>query len=95
MDSFLFMEVCMKKKIFLISLLVVIGAGFLIGCSNKQNNNDGSNADSGNEHQTGVLEQIVTEAATDVKEAVTDVKDKLEEVATDAATKAKDALEEH
>lgn len=83
----------MKKKIFLIGLLVVIGAGFLVGCSNKQHNNDGSNADSGNEHKTGVVEQIVTEAASDVKEAVTDVKDKIEQVATDAATKAKDALE--
>ncbi len=83
----------MKKKLFLISLLVIIGAGFLIGCNNKQQDNDGSNADPGNDHSTGVIEEIVTQAATDVKEAVTDVKDKLEDVATDAADKAKDALD--
>lgn len=81
----------MKKKIFLIGLLVVIGAGFLIGCNSKQQNNDGSNADPGNEHSTGVIEEMVTQAATDVKEAMTDVKDKLEDVATEA----KDALDGH
>jgi len=83
----------MKKKIFLISLLVIIGAGFLIGCNNKQQNNDGSNADSGKEHSTGVIEEIVTQAGTDIKEAATNVKDKIEDVATDAVNKAKDALD--
>lgn len=80
----------MKKKIFLIGLLMLVGTGVLVGCNNKQNNNDGSNANQGNEQQsTGVINEIVTDAVNGVKDAATKAGEKMQDMATDAASGAK------
>ena len=61
----------MKKcKLALVGLLLVLSMGVLVACGNEKN---GSNTDSGNNHEsTGVIEEIVTDAATGVKDAVTE-----------------------
>ena len=47
--------------------------GVLVACGNEKNEETGSNTDSGNNHEsTGVIEEIVTDAATGVKDAVTE-----------------------
>lgn len=64
----------MKKcKLALVGLLLVLSMGVLVACGNEKNEETGSNTDSGNNHEsTGVIEEIVTDAATDVKDAVTE-----------------------
>ena len=62
----------MKKcKLALVGLLLVLSMGVLVACGNEKNEATGSNTDSGNNHEsTGVIEEIVTDAATGVKDAV-------------------------
>ena len=64
----------MKKcKLALVGLLLVLSMGVLVACGNEKNEETGSNTDSGNNHEsTGVIEEIVTYAATGVKDAVTE-----------------------
>lgn len=64
----------MKKcKLALVGLLLVLSMGVLVACGNEKNEETGSNTDSGNNHEsTGVIEEIVTGAATGVKDAVTE-----------------------
>ena len=64
----------MKKcKLALVGLLLVLSMGVLVACGNEKNEETGSNTDSGNNHEsTGVIEEIVTDAATGVKDAVTE-----------------------
>ena len=64
----------MKKcKLALVGLLLVQSMGVLVACGNEKNEETGSNTDSGNNHEsTGVIEEIVTDAATGVKDAVTE-----------------------
>ena len=64
----------MKKcKLALVGLLLVLSMGVLVACGNEKNEETGSNTDSGNNHEsTGVIEDIVTAAATGVKDAVTE-----------------------
>lgn len=64
----------MKKcKLALVGLLLVLSMGVLVACGNEKNEETGSNTDSGNNHEsTGVIEEIVTDAATSVKDAVTE-----------------------
>ena len=64
----------MKKcKLALVGLLLVLSMGVLVACGNEKNEETGSNTDSGNNHEsTGVIEEIVTDAATCVKDAVTE-----------------------
>ena len=64
----------MKKcKLALVGLLLVLSMGVLVACGNEKNEETGSNTDSGNNHEsTGVIEEIVTDAATGVKYAVTE-----------------------
>lgn len=82
-----------KGKIFLLSLLVLAFAGVLSGCGREGEEENGSNTDTGNgftqnttEGTTtdGVIEEIVTDAATGAKEILTD--------AWDAVTGAADDL---
>ena len=56
----------MKKcKLALVGLLLVLSMGVLVACGNEKNEETGSNTDSGNNHEsTGVIEEIVTDAAT-------------------------------
>ena len=67
----------MKKcKLALVGLLLVLSMGVLVACGNEKNEETGSNTDSGNNHEsTGVIEEIVTDAATGVKEAGTILED--------------------
>ena len=62
----------MKKcKLALVGLLLVLSMGVLVACGNEKNEETGSNT--GNNHEsTGVIEEIVTDAATGVKDAVTE-----------------------
>lgn len=64
----------MKKcKLALVGLLLVLSMGVLVACGNEKNEETGSNTDSGNNHEsTGVIEEIVTDVATGVKDAVTE-----------------------
>ena len=57
----------MKKcKLALVGLLLVLSMGVLVACGNEKNEETGSNTDSGNNHEsTGVIEEIVTDAATE------------------------------
>ena len=58
----------MKKcKLALVGLLLVLSMGVLVACGNEKNEETGSNTES-----TGVIEEIVTDAATGVKDAVTE-----------------------
>ena len=61
----------MKKcKLALVGLLLVLSMGVLVACGNEKNEETGSNTDSGNNHEsTGVIEEIVTDAATGVKDS--------------------------
>ena len=86
----------MKKKILVVSLLAVVAAGVLIGCGRKNNDETGSNTDSGN-HVTessseGMFQEVMTEAATDIKEGATEIKDGIKDAATEVATKAGEAM---
>lgn len=76
----------MKKiKLSVIGLLLVIGVCALVGCGNKNNEETGSNTNSGNNNEsTGVIQEIVTDAATGVKDAVTEVGTILEDAASGA-----------
>ncbi|MBO5459379.1 MAG: hypothetical protein J5981_03915 [Lachnospira sp.] len=76
----------MKKiKLSVIGLLLVIGVCALIGCGNKNNEETGSNTNSGNHNEsTGVIQEIVTDAATGVKDAVTEAGTILEDAASGA-----------
>ena len=59
----------MKKcKIIIMAALAVFAVAALAGCGNADNEETGSNPDSDN----GVVEQIVTDAATGAKEVITD-----------------------
>ena len=59
----------MKKcKLALVGLLLVLSMGVLVACGNEKNEETGSN----NHESTGVIEEIVTDAATGVKDAVTE-----------------------
>ena len=60
----------MKKcKLALVGLLLVLSMGVLVACGNEKNEETGSNTDSGNNHEsTGVIEEIVTDAATGVED---------------------------
>ena len=73
-----------KSKIITIGLLVAASAVLLAGCGQKNDEETGSNPDNGNgitgEHTTennttGILEEVITDAATSAKEAATDAKD--------------------
>lgn len=73
----------MKKcKIVVLAVLAVLAAAALTGCGDKENEETGSNPDSDN----GVIEELVTDAATGVEELVTDAATGAKEVITDAAT---------
>lgn len=93
----------MKKKIVILGILIAFAMGVLVACGVNNNNDNGSNTDSGNEVNDratgGIIDQVVTDAADGIKEAATEVKDGLENAATDAkdalkegATDAKDAV---
>jgi type IV pilus biogenesis protein CpaD/CtpE len=73
----------MKKcKIVVLAVIAVLAAAALAGCGDKENEETGSNPDSDN----GVIEEIVTDAATGVEEIVTDAATGAKEAITDAAT---------
>ena len=72
----------MKKcKIVVLAVIAVLAAAALAGCGDKENEETGSNPDSDN----GVIEEIVTDAATGVEEIVTDAATGAKEAITDAA----------
>ena len=72
----------MKKcKIIIMAVLAVFAVAALAGCGNADNEETGSNPDSDN----GVVEQIVTDAATGAKEVITDAATGAKEIITDAA----------
>ncbi len=71
----------MKKcKIIIMAALAVFAVAALVGCGNADNEETGSNPDSDN----GVVEQIVTDAATGAKEIITDAAKGIEDGFTDA-----------
>lgn len=71
----------MKKcKIIIMAALAVFAVAALAGCGNADNEETGSNLDSDN----GVVEQIVTDAATGAKEIITDAAKGIEDGFTDA-----------
>ena len=76
----------MKKiKFVLLTAMVVFVVGSLIGCGEEMNDDTGSSPDSDNEIvQMTNSTNHMDEAATDIKEMATDVKDDLKEIATDA-----------
>ena len=79
----------MKKcKIIIMAALVVLAAAALAGCGNADNEETGSNPDSDN----GIIEQIVTDAATDAKEVITDAATGAKEIITDAAKGIEDGF---
>ena len=76
----------MKKcKIIIMAALAVFA---LAGCGNADNEETGSNPDSDN----GVVEQIVTDAATGAKEVITDAATGAKEIITDAAKGIEDGF---
>lgn len=62
--------------------------GTCLGCGNADNEETGSNPDSDN----GVVEQIVTDAATGAKEVITDAATGAKEIITDAAKGIEDGF---
>lgn len=86
----------MKKcKLALIGCLCVLSFGILAGCGNRNNEETGSNTDSGNNTTgaTGVIEEVVTDAATGVKEVVTDAGTMIKDAASGAADIINDAID--
>ena len=79
----------MKKcKIIIMAALAVFAVAALAGCGNADNEETGSNPDSDN----GVVEQIVTDAATGAKEVITDAATGAKEIITDAAKGIEDGF---
>lgn len=88
-----------KSKIITIGLLVAASAVLLAGCGQKNDEETGSNPDNGNgitgEHATennttGILEEVITDAATGAKEAATDAKDAARNMWDDVTGAAED-----
>lgn len=83
----------MKKiKFVLLTAMVVFVVGSLIGCGEEMKDDTGSSPDSDN----GIVQMTnstnhTNEAATDMKEMATDVKDDLKGMATDAKEKLSNA----
>ena len=79
----------MKKcKIIIMAALAVFAVAALAGCGNADIEETGSNPDSDN----GVVEQIVTDAATGAKEVITDAATGAKEIITDAAKGIEDGF---
>ena len=71
------MEVIMKKtKIAILALLAIASIGLLTGCGDAKTDDTGSSTDSGanNEQSSGVIEEIVTDAADGIKDLGDDIK---------------------
>lgn len=79
----------MKKcKIVVLAVIAVLAAAALTGCGNKENEETGSNPDSDN----GVIEELVTDAATGVEEIVTDAATGVGDIINDAVDNMNDEM---
>lgn len=80
------MEANMKKiKLALIAIVAMVGVGLLAGCGDADTDQTGSNSDPGTnkEESTGVIEEIVTDAATGIEDLATDAADGIENLGND------------
>ena len=79
----------MKKcKIVVLAVIAVLAAAALTGCGYKENEETGSNPDSDN----GVIEELVTDAATGVEEIVTDAATGVGDIINDAVDNMNDEM---
>ncbi len=83
----------MKKiKCLCVCALIIAFVCALVGCGRNSDTESGSNSDRGTKQSKtgGVIEELVTDAATGAKELATDAATGAKEIATDAATGAKE-----
>ncbi len=71
-----------KTKCVLLSLLIIFSIACFTGCGNENKDDSGSNTNSNSQSTEsatnktdGVIEQIITDAATEIKDAVTKAED--------------------